>query len=57
MSYTTIVLVVNTEDAERTRRVATGTGATLFSSAVPGVSVEALAAGAEPDTWELDTRG
>lgn len=55
--YTTIVLVVNTEDAQRTRRAATGTGATVFSTDIPGVSAEALAAGAEPSTWDDDTRG
>lgn len=55
--YTTIVLVVNEEDAERTRRTATATGATLFSADVPGVSAEALAAGADPDSWDPDTRG
>jgi hypothetical protein len=57
MTYTTIVLVVNTEDAERTRRLATGGGATLFSADVPGVSVDALTAGADPQSWDPDTRG
>lgn len=57
MPYTTIVLVVNAEDAERTRRMVSGTGATLFSADVPGVSADALAAGAEPDAWDADTRG
>ena len=55
--YTTIVLVVHTEDAERTRRTATAGGATLFSADVPGVSAEALAAGAQPEVWDPDTRG
>lgn len=52
--YRTIIAVVPVEDADGIVRVLRRNDDILFATSIPGVTAEALAAGAHPEDWDDD---